>query len=57
MASLSVQVIVASCRLLNWSDGERWKKQGTLTKTGMINHEGSHREQWAELNQFFKVDN
>lgn len=32
-----------------WQSESGWKKQGTLTKPGMPNHEGSHEQEWAEL--------
>lgn len=32
-----------------WQDGENWKKQGTLTKPGMLNHDDDHSPHYGKL--------
>lgn len=32
-----------------WQTEDGWKKSGTLTKPGMANYEGEHREEWQDL--------
>lgn len=38
-----------------WQGEDGWKKQGTLTKPGMANHAGCHREEWEELSGVFSL--
>lgn len=38
-----------------WQAESGWKKQGTLTKLGMPNHEGSHAHEWTELAKCFNL--
>lgn len=38
-----------------WQDGPTWRKGGTLTKSGMANHEGSHELEWLTLAEQFPV--
>lgn len=38
-----------------WQSEEGWKKQGTLTKPGMPNHEGCHEARWRELQAHFHL--
>jgi hypothetical protein len=32
-----------------WQTGDGWKQRGTLTKAGMDNHGGDHRDAWESL--------